>query len=284
VAVALWSATATGSNGEGLVPNRVSLLAPSLGEPRDPWVMVTGAVTAGQAAWLLGLAVAGFVLVAARSRIAKLGSVLPLAVGLLIALPLFPASAAATYVPDAAAKALVCTGSVCVTALHETRLPELVGPGTEALRKLEALPGTPARVEETATVEPVDGDRERSATAVLVDFETAPYRDARGEDLVRSMVAGAGTTPCKGLRHGDDEYVREQVARSVSAAWFMGEVKPLPGFRFLQDKVDQQIRPVWDAFRALPAAEQQARISALRAAALSCRGDLLDVLTHGGAR
>jgi hypothetical protein len=43
-------------------------------------------------------------------------------------------------------------------------------------------------------------------------------------------------------------------------------------------------RPVWKELKALPRAEQLARISAMHAAAVSCEGDPIDVLAGGASR
>lgn len=77
---------------------------------------------------------------------------------------------------------------------------------------------------------------------------------------------------------------REEAARTVAAAWFMGDYAPLAGDRAIRGYIDPLALPVWERLRALPAGEQRDRVAALRSAALVCRGDLLDVLDGRGAR
>ncbi|MER5226882.1 hypothetical protein [Streptomyces flaveus] len=270
---------------EGAVPNRVALLSPALPEVNDVFVTVAGRVSLGQALWLLGVAATGFLLLAAAQRRARLLALLPLALGAAVALPILPSDPARAFVVDAGATAPVCSGRVCVTEVSRTRLATLAGPGEDALRLLAKLPGAPGSVREATGAWPPRTRQSRTADVVPVDFDAPGFRgDVAGEELTRSLLTGAGTPPCV-----DEEgeygprYVRERAARNVAAAWFLGELRPHHS-AYLRDEIDVLARPAWNALRALPADEQRARITALRAAALSCDGDLLDVLAGKGAR
>jgi hypothetical protein len=257
---------------------RLVLLAPSLGPVRNPFVTVSAAANAGQSAWLLGLAATGFLLAGVATPRSRLCALLPAVAGAAIALPLLPPTVAGMYVEDRAATRPVCSGDVCLTRLHERHLARWAGPGHEALRLLARLPDAPTVVRElTGTV-----SAPRVPDTVLVDLDQVWLRRASGDELTRSLLAGAGTPSCFGRHSGGRPDLRETAARTVAAAWFLGELQPLPGSWRGWTDVRRLAAPAWAQLRALPPAEQQARILALRAAALSCRGDLLDVL--GAAR
>jgi hypothetical protein len=243
VYVAVIDARADGGSGpEGALANRITLLAPALPPMRDVFLTVAGRVNLGQAVWLLGLAGTGFLLLTAATRRSRLLALLPVVLGAAVALPVLPYDPAGNHVPDSAATAPVCEGRVCVTKLHSTRLAALAGPGREALRLLAVLPDAPVSVHESpGTAKPVpDG-------AVPVDLDAWEIRGATGEELTRSLLAGAGTAACS-------EYdTRELAARTVAAAWFLGDLEPLHSHR-----MDPLSGPAWNALRALPAGEQRA--------------------------
>ncbi|MDQ1657050.1 MAG: hypothetical protein QOD41_2133 [Cryptosporangiaceae bacterium] len=280
VVIALWSSTATGSVGDGFLPGRIALLSPTLAAPADPWHTVAGRVTAGQALWMTGLAVAGFLLVAAKDRAARLLAAVPAAAGLVAALALFPAHAA--LVPDAGAAKLVCQGAVCVTKVHEGKLAVLAGPARDALRQLRVLPGAPVRVEETPTVHQTESAPPRSASAILVDFGDFEFWHLEGDALRRALLAGAGTPTCLDeLRATDANLIPEFAARTVAASWFDGQLRPLRGYRFAAAEVAAKAQRAWDGLQRLPRSEQAARIAAVRQAGLTCQGDEYAILTSG---
>ncbi|MFD6173813.1 hypothetical protein [Streptomyces coeruleorubidus] len=285
--LAMVSLTVTMDQGAGgVVPNRVALLSPALPEVNDVFVTVAGRVSLGQAFWLLGVAATGFLLLAAAERRTRLLALLPLALGAAVALPVLPSDPARAFVVDTAAAAPVCSGQVCVTEVNRARLGTLVGPGRDALRLLAKLPGAPGSVRETTGAWPPRTQGSRRAGVVPVDFDEAGFRgDLTGADLTRSLLAGAGTPPCEGEEYESrSRYVRELAARDVAAAWFLGDLRPhLLRSSSMRAEIDALARPAWNALRALPAEEQRARVAALRAAALSCDGDLLNVL-KGGTR
>ncbi|WP_285778815.1 hypothetical protein [Microtetraspora sp. NBRC 13810] len=260
----------------GGLPHRIGLLSPSLTAVRDVFLAVSGRVHLGQAVWLAGIAATGLLLLAATRPRARLAALLPLALGTAVAPAILPAGPA-TYVKDAALTAPVCDGPVCVTRLHEPRLAVLAGPGREALRLLGRLPDPPVAIRETDVTWPVHGPPPRTAGAVPVDFGAPDFQGAAGERLTRSLVAGAGTPPCFGTAGWD---AREQAARTVAAAWFLGDLEPLPGTFDPEGEVGQMAASAWDTLRALPAHEQVSRMSALRTTSLSCDDDLLSTLTE----
>ncbi|MFD5112143.1 hypothetical protein ACFVWX_28045 [Streptomyces sp. NPDC058220] len=278
-----------------VVPNGIMLLTPSLSLVHSEFLTVSWRVNAGQALWLLGVAATGFLLLVAGKPRARLLALLPMVLGAAVALPVLPSDPERNYVVDTAAAELVCDGRVCVTRLHEQRLAALTGPAEEALRLLGRLPDPPSAVHESVDAWPRDTKRPRTADVVPVDFEAQALDHTTGDESTRTLLGGAGTAPCleaeltdpteEELRAYDEtRVVRELAARTVAAAWFTGDLKPLAGTLWLRADVDALTRPAWNALRALPADEQRLRIAALRTAALSCDGDLLTVLADGGPR
>ncbi|MFI6699648.1 hypothetical protein ACIBJC_11835 [Streptomyces sp. NPDC050509] len=300
-------------------PQQVMLMAPSLMGPRSAFLTVAWQASAGQALWLLGMAATGFLLLATVGRRApravriraRLVALAPMALGAAVALPILPGDLYDTYITDASVTEPECEGRVCVTRLHESRLDGFAGPAEEALRLLSRLPGAPTSVRESVTPWPPGAPVRREAAVLPVDFEARYLDGATPEETTRALLAGAGTAPCRDayadpvtseereeglteaeLTSQETLAVRELAARTVTAAWFTGELKPLPGLNYVREEADVLARPAWEALRALPAAEQRERIVALRDATLACdaeetvRGgeqDLLKVLTDGAS-
>ncbi|WP_405984996.1 hypothetical protein [Streptomyces sp. NBC_00872] len=285
-----------------MFPNRIVLLSPSLAEVHSAFLTVAWRVNAGQTVWLLGLAATGFLLLVAGNRRARLLALLPVVLSAAVAVPLLPASHDRDYVIDKAATALVCEGPVCVTRLHERELAAIAGPegpAEEALRLLAALPDPPSTVRETVPVWPPGVWQPQAppqpAGFVPVDFEARALSGAPKDEVLRGLLAGAGTAPCvvplrtypteeEEQRYDETKAVREVAARTVAAAWFLGDLKPLRGTGPLGAGAGKLAGPAWETLRALPADEQRERIAALRTAALSCEGDLLTVLGEDGPR
>ncbi|MFD7899243.1 hypothetical protein [Streptomyces sp. NPDC059743] len=280
----------------GMFPNRIVLLSPSLAEVHSTFLNVAWRVNAGQTVWLLGLAATGFLLLVAGKARARLLALLPVVLGAAVAVPLLPAHQDRNYVIDKAATALVCDGPVCVTRVHERELAVLAGPGEEALRLLTGagLPDPPSAVRETVPAWPLGPWQPQAppqpAGFIPVDFEAQALSGATKDEVLRGLLAGAGTAPCvvplrsypteeEERRYDRTKAVRELAARTVAAAWFTGELKPLPGTGELRADAGKLAGPAWNALRALPTDEQRTRIAALRTAALRCEGDLLAVLT-----
>ncbi|SDH58161.1 hypothetical protein SAMN05421505_11886 [Sinosporangium album] len=142
------------------------------------------------------------------------------------------------------------------------------------------------------------GPPPRAARTVPLDLGAPPRRGAARADITRGLLAGAGTPSCQRWDGPSPGWaLHEHAARTVAAAWLMGDLAPLPGDAWMREPLDgvpEYVRDparranaltdrAWAALRALPEAEQRRRVAALRAAALTCRGDLLSVLA-GGAR
>ncbi|GAB2968202.1 hypothetical protein GCM10023080_033820 [Streptomyces pseudoechinosporeus] len=267
-------------------PNRISLLSPTAEEVREAFVTLSASVHAGQTIWLLGMTATGFALLAAVTRRARLIALTPVLAGAVIALLVLPSDPRRMYVVDEAAAELVCDGPVCVTKTHQARLADLAGPGKKALRLLHGALGgqAPVSVRENTAILPEGSTPQWSRETVLFDFDDDIIAAAKGEELTWALIAKGmvpGCTPVGWSGFGNDDF-----AQTVAVGWVLGDFRSLPGTASasLRREVDAEARPVWTELKALPRAEQLSRINAMRAAALSCKGDAFDALKGGASR
>ncbi|MFF3851357.1 hypothetical protein [Streptomyces sp. NPDC002328] len=267
-------------------PNLVSLLSPAVQEVRDVLLTLSAPVHAGQTIWLLGMAATGFALLVAATPRARLTALAPVLAGAAIAVLVLPADPRRMYVVDEAAAEPVCDGPVCVTRTHEARLAGLTDPAGKALRLLHAALGdrAPVSIREDTAVLPDGSTPQRSRTSVLIDFDDSLVSAARGEELTRALIAEGMVPGCSPVGWGDTLNVNDAAARSIAAGWVLGDREPLGGDSPAADYRNAVARPVWKEFTALPRAEQRSRIQAMHAAALSCEGDPLGVLSGGASR
>nr|WSW48718.1 hypothetical protein OG296_36910 [Streptomyces sp. NBC_01001] len=267
------------------VVNRVSLLSPAVGRVRDVLLTLSAAVHLGQTIWLLGMAATGFALLAAATPRARLLALTPVLAGAAIALLVLPSDPRRTYVVDEAAAELVCDGPVCVTRTHQARLADLAGPGKEALRLLHDALGeqAPASVRENSAVLPEGSTPQWSGKTVLFDFDDDIVAAAKGEELTWALIAKGMVPGCSPV--GWSSFGNDDIARTVAVGWALGDLRSLPRTGpALRHEVDAKARPVWTELKALPRSEQLSRINAMRAAALSCKGDTFDALNGGASR
>ncbi|MEU9304762.1 hypothetical protein [Streptomyces sp. NPDC048269] len=268
------------------VANRVSLLSPAVAQVREVLLTLSASVHLGQTIWLLGMAATGFALLAAATPRARLIALTPVLAGAVIALLVLPSDPRRTYVVDEAAAELVCDGPVCVTTAHQARLADLAGPGREALRLLhDALGGqAPVSVRENTAVLPDGSTPQWSRETVLFDFDDAIIAAAEGEELTWALIARGMVPGCAPV--GWSSFGNDDIAQTVAVGWVLGDLRSLPrtGAASLRREVDAKAGPVWTDLKALPRAEQLSRINAMRAAALSCKGDAFDTLNGGASR
>ncbi|MFF4483505.1 hypothetical protein ACH4TQ_15160 [Streptomyces sp. NPDC021218] len=263
-------------------PNRVSLLSPAVEEVRDALVTLSASVHVGQTIWLLGLAATGFGLLVAATPRTRLLALTPVLAGAVVALLVLPSDPRRMYVLDKAAAELVCDGPVCVTRTHQAQLTGLARHGKKALRLLHGALGSqaPVSVRENTAVQPEGSMPRWSRETVLFDFDDDIIATAKGEELTWALIAKGMVPGC--LPVGWAGTGGEDIARRVAVDWILG----LPGQESLnvRREVDTQARAAWKDLKALPRAGQLSRINAMRAAALSCKGDALDTLTGGAHR
>ncbi|MEV7045491.1 hypothetical protein [Amycolatopsis sp. NPDC051061] len=281
VSILAWSSLE--ANALSVSYNRLGLLSPALGQPRGALVTTATSVDLGQVAWFAGLAATGFLLLAASSVRARLVALLPVVAGAAIALPVFPASADGVLAPDGLATEKLCDGPICVSRAHEDRLAALAGPGREALALLAKLPGAPTRIEEQVAPVSVFDPPARDPGVVYLDFQVNDVLlTANADDLRLAVLSGTGLPSCD---HPYGGSLADLGARMITAAYFTGELKPLPEFaaRWILREAGP-VEQAWATFRALPADVRFSRIVAVRQVFLTCQGDPLDTLVPGTMR
>jgi hypothetical protein len=283
LAVTILCWVSLGAGRVPVLPVRAGPLSPALAEPRGTMVTTTTSLDIGQLVWFLGLAATGFLLLAVNSARARLLSSLPLVVALAIALPLFPATPEGALTGDGFAARKVCDVPVCVAELHAGRLAALVGPSREALAMLAKLPGAPTRVEEQTGPNSTTDLIRRDPDVVYLDMQrNEDLLTADADDLRLGVLSGAGLPSCDPPYSGS---LVDQGGRMIAAAYFTGELKPLPEYASNWFSTGEDIlMRAWQKFRALPAEVQFARIVAVRQVLLTCQGDPLDTLVPGALR
>lgn len=265
------------SEPEVVVPNQITLLSPALGAMRNVYDTVATAANTGQAIWLTGLALTGFGLYAAATTRLRLLALVPVVVSAAVALP--PCSTR-TFVLNEAASAAVCRGNVCLSRMRESTLDAFAPVAEEALRLLAKLPDAPKSVREVPYPAKNQDGIPRTADVVPVHFNGNAFDLATPGDWLAELVAGGGTPTCFNP-DGNEKIIREAAARTAVAAWFTGDLKPLPNYRLIRSGADEPAARALAALRSLPADEQLARVNAAREVGLSCQGDQLAALTGG---
>ncbi|AQT70638.1 hypothetical protein [Streptomyces sp. fd1-xmd] len=269
---------------QAAVPNRLSLLSPAVAQVREVLFTLSASVHVGQTLWLLGLAATGLALLAAATPRARLLALAPALAGAVLALLVLPSDPRRTYVVDEAAARQVCDGPVCVTKAHRARLADLADPGRKALGLLrEALgDGAPVVIHESATPRELGATPARYDGVLVVDFDDGTIADARGEALVRALVAQGMAPVCRPRSDREGGPAAESAAQSVAAGWVLGDLRPLDGNGHSGAEQLALAEPVWRELTALPRPEQLARVNAMRTAALGCQGDPLGALAGTG--
>ncbi|KUL31734.1 hypothetical protein [Actinoplanes awajinensis] len=259
----------------GRVQQRVALLSPVLGQSGD-FAIVPAPLSLAQSIWALALAATGFLLLAAIGARARTAAVLPAVAGAVTALLLLAPTGPASSVDaaDAGARELVCadgTPRVCVRRVHAGMLPDAVAPSVDALRRLSRLPDPPTAVEEG--VEVISGDPAEqdtpSAQTVRFYIPTGQAAEIDTAQVTLQLLTGAGVISC-----GDaSNWQSYEAARLAAAYWLLDTPPPA---------TEQKVVEAWQRLTSRPAAEQVARIAALREAGLACNADALwDILMDG---
>ncbi|MDR7327287.1 hypothetical protein ACH45F_08070 [Catenuloplanes sp. NPDC020197] len=256
-----------------------------------PWETPTTAALLARLALAAGLITAGLLLIASRSWPGRAGAAAALAAGLAGMALIVPTGAAAKWRIDPAAQRPVCADGlpqVCVTEVHRYLLPDVASEARRALDALAVLPGAPTRVAEVR-LDTVGDHSEAQWRRFTPDDEPGTVYVALGPDtsigrdpgVAQRIVMGGGTylSPC------GPPAENAQVPMSVTGAWLLGTDDFrvwLPTFGYwLSDELQPEIRERLRALRALPRAEQLARVTAVRDAARRCEPDLMTPLTAG---
>ncbi|GAA3284163.1 hypothetical protein Dvina_01945 [Dactylosporangium vinaceum] len=237
----------------------------------------------------VGLLLAGVLPAAGASWLWRAGGFASLAGGVaglvLIATP----GPAGIWQLDSGAYRYVCadgTPQICVTAVHAHLLPGVTADARRALHALAKLPGAPTRAVELRLDGIGDNDSEQwfrpkpPPGTVQFQLEVDPAT-GRDPDVAESMSMGGGTR-WAGCGHAGDD-----VAQAIAAAWLLDTDTvrlwdSWLGFDYM-DRYQNDIRAGVQALRALPAAEQLRRVTALRDASARCEQDLMPYLTGQAA-
>jgi hypothetical protein len=187
---------------------------------------------------------------------------------------------------EAGSYALLCTPdrpTVCVAKVHARTLGDLRGPARQALAMLAAkVPGAPTKVVESYSWWSDPHRPPQPPDTVFIGFRVGagghldPLDRAR---LMWNLLDGAGTWSCNNLK--PDAQTRDDAARQAVAGWLMGS----PPKWDYNENLSLALK-AYDTLRSLSAAEQRARVVALRRAARACDGrDLLEILVgkQGGS-
>jgi hypothetical protein len=238
--------------------------------------------------WLVALAVAGLGLLAAARPVTRLAALLPVVLGAVVAVALLPGQLAAAWVDNPHATELRCTSDkprICAPRAQSYMLGALREPARRALSILDSkLPPAPVTV--TVEIDERASDTRPPADTLLLRLRlNASDAMLTPDSLLARMLDGAGVPLCLSLA-GDESggsasepVVRYLAARAAAAAWLLDGEPRQSGGRGAAPEMALALQTL-NALRALPAAEQRARVAALRDAERSCAaGDHLDLLT-----
>ncbi|MFI5935325.1 hypothetical protein [Actinoplanes sp. NPDC051494] len=276
-----------------VVGTGVLLLVPAATRPRDwlaalagpnqglglytDFATVPGRISAAQGIWLVALATAAVVLLAAGSRRTRVAALLPVLIGATAAVLVVPRGADWVRTPiDPVARELVCDENgprVCVARVHAALLPATAAVARQGLTLLAKLPDAPREaVEDTTTfADPQTGQQQAGTAlfALVVVGDGLTDQDA----ILTSMLSAGGAG-----RHCPDA-PNPALALAVGS-WLQG--REPAGDQWAEPGTIDQARAVWKELSALPEAEAAARAGAVREAALACQE--LAELPAGGAR
>ncbi|XVU28969.1 hypothetical protein ACQPZJ_18485 [Actinoplanes sp. CA-054009] len=257
----------------GREPGRLGNLALSIQPPTYDWETVSGRALLGHLALGVGLAVAGFLLAAARSW-APRGAAVAVAALAVAAAAFIPGTGlAGRYTIDHAAQRLVCADGaprVCVAAVHEKDLAEATPQVRHALTLLAKLPGAPTQAVEWRASRVYELGQDEPAP-IPFPADAVVFTLDSGTDLVSSILWGAGTSN-RGCPVPDES---DQVAEAAAGVWLQGTGEVPADDPDFQAQVQAAVRDL----RALPAPRQVEQVTALRDAAAACRPGLLPLLT-----
>ncbi|NBE83057.1 hypothetical protein [Micromonospora rubida] len=228
---------------------------------------VPGRASVAQAVWLTALAVSAVLLFAFSGWRIRVAALLPVVVGAALAITVMPhQNRLVTDAVDPVAKELVCAEDeprVCVSRVHSGLLSEVTPGAREGLSILAKLPDAPTRVHEDTTTYFPDSYPQWNKDVVLLHVEAGPNGHLADEAGVPAdVVSGAFTSPpgC--------ENSAEPAEILAAAYWLIGR-EPVAGDIYEAEYVAEAVQ-LWRDLRGLPAGEGDARVSALRQAAVTC--------------
>ncbi|OJF14413.1 hypothetical protein [Couchioplanes caeruleus] len=267
-----------------------NLLSPFMTRPWDAYFTLPARFNLGQAVWLTGLAGSGLLLLGAATRLSRTAAVLPVVLGLGVAVALAPRvdNHSTPWVRDLVAAELVCTDDaprVCVTRVHTELLPEVAPLAREALSKVKDLPGAPHTAVEDWTLNYRD-DRDAPVKAAGPDtLEFTVHVDGRGElsrprSFVPMTLEQLVFRDC--AEASDERFAEDAAAAEVIGFWLAGQALD-PNESFDDGELKRK-RQLWDVLQALPREQALQRIAAVRTASTGCSGSSLAGILEGPAR
>ncbi|MEU2614546.1 hypothetical protein ABZ570_23625 [Micromonospora sp. NPDC007271] len=239
---------------------------------------VSGRLSAAQAVWLVALVVGGYVLHVAQSRRARAASLLPVALGVAVAIAVMPHDRYLPRAIDRVAQELVCTTDapkVCVARVHSTLLPEVTPRARQALALLARLPRPPAEAHEDTTTWGRDLPEPRPDPAGIALMTITV--DDRGHLASPADLVPQTVTRVLGNQGRCPDGLSWSALRAATY-WLVGTEPPAePGFDD-DGEWNDHVGQLWRSLRELPEADALARVTAVREGALRC-ADLDEMLS-----
>ncbi|TCB88654.1 hypothetical protein E0H26_28460 [Micromonospora zingiberis] len=231
---------------------------------------VSGAI----AIWMVALAVTGLLLFVAGSWRARTAALVPVLLGLTVAVAVVPRDPAVLDAPvDPIAQVLVCTDdapTVCVSRVNTHVLDALTPLAREGLAALAKLPGAPTAVhEDTSTfgrgaeIPPRD------------DVVRIPVRIDKRGGLAHPAVVAPEIVRGLGVAYDGSCRLRSEAVERAAAYWLLGreprsDVGLIPGLIQEEPEINAEALILWQGLRELSDDEALARVAAVRDAALAC--------------
>ncbi|GAA2511940.1 hypothetical protein [Winogradskya humida] len=236
----------------------------------DAFQDVPGRASASQAIWLAALAATAVMLLVSSSWRLRVAALLPVILGATLAIGVMPHGKRVVIgATDPASKELVCAQGepgVCVGRVHSGLLSEVTSPAREGLAVLAKLPGAPTQVHEDTTTFLPDAYPTWHDDVVLLRVETGPDGHLLNSKAVQvEVVSGAFSSPPQ------CEKPASYADTMAAAFWLMGQEPKADLLVAAPEEIDE-VATVWQGLQALPAAEAQSQLQALRKAALTCSG------------
>jgi hypothetical protein len=243
------------------------------------YTTVPNRASLSQALWLGALAVAALMLVVSGDWRLRVAALLPVVMGAALAITVMPHQN--RYVIDAVdpvARELVCAPDepqVCVSRVHSGLLPEVVSGARQGLAVLAKLPGAPTRVHEDTTTYFPDVYPAWQEDVALLGVEAGPNGHLLDPgEVPMEVVSGAFASPPR------CEKSASRAEMLAAASWLLDR-EPAVGGPHDPEQVTEAAA-LWQTLRQLPVGQAQARVVALRRAALTCSAD--DQMLSRGTR
>jgi hypothetical protein len=233
----------------------------------DAYSTVPGRASVAQTIWLAALAVTALVLFASGGWRIRVAALLPVVVGAALAITVMPhQSRFVTDAIDPVARELVCAGDqsrVCVSRVHSGLLSEVSPPARKGLAILAKLPGAPTQVHEDTTTYVPAVYPAWHEDVVLVHVEAGQNGHLMNSDgVLADVVVGAFASPPR------CEKSAGLVDRLAAGYWLIGR-EPVAGETYDPADIATAVE-LWQNLRRLPGSEAEARVVALRRAAVNC--------------